>query len=305
MSRPQQRGFTLIELLVVIAIIAILIGLLLPAVQKVREAAARMKCQNNLKQLGIAVHNYHDALGKLPPARLEYRYIAWPVLILPFIEQNNLYTQFNQTALVSAQPSAAIQTTVPAYQCPSRRVSSGQLSTQNDATATGQNGSLGDYATVDGPDGNDPPYRRVSAAGMIVVASGTSGTPTGWKSQTTLTSVTDGLSSTLMIGEKHLRTVDIGKDSGGDGPILGGFAYSFMRVAGGTNGGAGAEWPMGNGPTDNVGGQSLAVFGSWHTGSVNFVWGDGSVRSLKFSIDSITLARLTTRAIGTVPSGDY
>ncbi|VTU02618.1 Uncharacterized protein OS=Blastopirellula marina DSM 3645 GN=DSM3645_13550 PE=4 SV=1: N_methyl_2: SBP_bac_10 [Gemmataceae bacterium] len=304
MSRPQQRGFTLIELLVVIAIIAILIGLLLPAVQKVREAAARMKCQNNLKQIGIAVHSYHDALGKLPPARIEYRYLAWPVLILPFIEQDNVYKQFNLTAMVSAQPGAALQATIPTYQCPSRR-SSNQLSTQNDATATGQNGSLGDFATVDGPDGNDPPFRRVSAAGMIVVASGTSGSAANWKSQTSLTSVTDGLSSTLMIGEKHLRTADLGRDSGGDGPIMGGFAYSFMRVAGGTSGGSGAEWPLGNGPTDSVGGQALAVFGSWHPGSVNFVWGDGSVRSLKFNIDSVTLARLTTRAIGTVPSGEY
>src|SRR6187401_3085395 len=94
-ARRQLRGFTLVELLVVIAIIGVLVALLLPAVQAAREAARRMSCQNNLKQLGLACHNYADIVGVLPPAGTSSNEFSWCVHILPFIEQKNLYDQFN------------------------------------------------------------------------------------------------------------------------------------------------------------------------------------------------------------------
>src|SRR5437868_6372782 len=125
--RRPRSGFTLIELLVVIAIIAVLIGLLLPAVQKVRESANRMKCTNNLKQLGLGLHNYHNTANKFPPGWVRVNAAtdpswAWSTFILPYIEQTNLYNRLSPDAqtmqAVFKNDLPALQTIIPVYICP-------------------------------------------------------------------------------------------------------------------------------------------------------------------------------------------
>src|SRR5947209_4661514 len=167
----SRRGFTLIELLVVIAIIAILIALLVPAVQKVRESASRAQCSNNLKQIGVALHNHHDVRRVLPPGGMQTGvngtacYTNWAIEILPFIEQVPLYNQYNQLQLnTSANNNKVGQQIVNTYQCPSD-IHLGLLEDPASGPGSGQPWMHGSYRANSGRAndvaafGGNPPYR--------------------------------------------------------------------------------------------------------------------------------------------------
>ena len=328
LSRNRVQAFTLIELLVVIAIIAVLVGLLLPAVQKVREAAARMSCSNNLKQLGLAVHNFHSTNNFLPPARFNKDGVgAWTVLILPYLEQGNLLSQWTSiNDSYYLQTAAVRQATVKTYQCPTRRT--GQAISVNDNTrgdvpessnppggkTVAYPGSLGDYACCfgDNPTNNiEPSDDTTNGTGMMVRAVATQTSDklhiTVWKSATTFASVTDGLSNTFLMGEKHVPIGHLGQgeilSTGkyiGDACIFNGDALENMGRS------AGAFNPLALGPNDNDTDAQPNVenFGSWHTGVCQFVFGDGSVHALANSIDTKILGYMANRSDGNVVPGN-
>src|SRR5262245_11465639 len=307
-SRRSRHAFTLIELLVVIGIIAVLIGLLLPAVQKVREAAGRTTCQNNLKQLGLAVHNYHDANNRLPPAAVGGDgEVSWAVLILPYLEQDGLYKQWNLllAATYYRQPPGVVGAQVKTYYCPSRR-SPPQFSTTGDTNLTwgGSPGALGDYAANGGNTTavwNDPRYGN----GVLLYADTTFGpnnTIESWKSLSQFSDITDGLSNTLLFGEKHVPVDEFGQEAAGDNSIYNGDDIrTIVRVAGRQTPGP-MDRPPAVSPTDSF--RREERFGSYHPGVCQFVLCDGSVRAIQNSIDIETLTRLAVRNDG-LPVGDY
>jgi prepilin-type N-terminal cleavage/methylation domain-containing protein/prepilin-type processing-associated H-X9-DG protein len=287
--RRARPGFTLIELLVVIAIIAILVGLLLPAVQKIREAANRMKCTSHLKQIGLAFHNYHDTTGFLPTAGsydsgnppTDRRDWGWTYEILPFIEQDNLYREPNNLKIR--------QTPIVIYHCPSRRAPA----VYNGNAKSDYAGNGGTRVATDGRDG--AVCRSVGSNNSY---------PAG---TTTLAQIEDGLSNTIFVGEKLCNKPSMNGVTGAgddftdneswagpgfaDGDIMRGcipFGTSWRTPVRDTN-----DRPS---PND----QLFWRFGSAHASGCNFAFGDGSVRHVRYSVDPAMFMRACKRDDGQV-----
>ena len=298
MAGRRHSGFTLIELLVVIAIVAVLIGLLLPAVQKVREAAARTSCQNNLKQIGLALHNYHNARQVLPPgytASVAYPDTnpgwGWSAHILPYLEQDAVFRRIDFQQPMQTQ--SAIQAVVKQYLCPSDPVApapfaivDATLTTICTAAPSSYAATVGSAASeVDDPDGDGVFFRN---------------------SKVRLTDIVDGTSTTVLAGDRAWS------DTMG---IWAGIPTDAVTTPGPTN-----SWTTTIGPgqclvlvhnnwinvrTDADGG--LDDFSSKHTNGVNILFADGSVRF----IGSITVdgpdrrifSAMGTRAGGEVVAG--
>ena len=319
MTRIDQRrchGFTLIELLVVIAVIGILISLLLPAVQKVREAAARTQCQNNLKQIGLALHNYHDAYGQLPPSQrppgintVRHR---WVTYLLPYFEQDNLRRAYDFTVSWGHENNrSVVATRLKVVQCPAtpqpERLDSQPEGSWQPFAATG------DYSAITHVD-----LRLVSAG--LVDGAGVGILPKN--SNPRLADVTDGLSNTILVTEsagqpvlyragKAVGTVPTNRTNGGGwcrpaseialvGSSLDGTVIPGRCGINCTNGEDVGSSPYPH-PVYGVDGSGQIY--SFHAGGANAVFGDGSVHFLKANIEIRTLARLVTRAGGEVVSG--
>jgi prepilin-type N-terminal cleavage/methylation domain-containing protein/prepilin-type processing-associated H-X9-DG protein len=293
----RREGFTLIELLVVIAIIAILIGLLLPAVQKVREAAARMSCSNNLKQLAIAVHSYHDANNHFPSNGPQATYNtgganwSWIAHILPNIEQGNLYTQANIATGTLGGAGAFTASPIKSLLCPSDDAYNGQPRT-NEADLGGSWGQT-NYKGVCGYNwgwGNtqftdpDPRFGNNGLDNGDGIFYRTDGVPgTGGHGPLTMVSISDGTSNTFLIGE--------------DRPSINQWCcWAYANAATGT-----CAIPLNyvdpNWPGDWP---NTYSFRSKHTNGANFAFADGGVQFINNSIDPLLYRQLSTYSGGEV-----
>jgi prepilin-type N-terminal cleavage/methylation domain-containing protein len=285
--RLGRQGFTLVELLVVIAIIGILIALLLPAVQAAREAARRTQCLNHFKQIGLAMHGFHDVRKGLPPSRLTNHHATWLFLVRPYMEDSALFQAWPAETDFFDMPEAVRIQTTSGLLCPSRHHDSVLAYREPDnvhghskSPLTG--GAIADYVGVRGSTcgGFDEPWHKYD--GVMLVSDypeypgGHPRTLTKWKPRISFKKITDGTSKTLMCGEKSKawaeRSFAFCGDS--DGAYYAGESVPFVDEE------------------DVV----AAGFGSPHPGVVHFCMCDASTQAISKEIDPRVLDRMATRA---------
>ncbi len=310
----SRFAFTLIELLVVLAIMAVLLGLLLAAVQRVREAAARASCANHLKQFALAVQMYHDQYNALPPSRIEDGWATWAVLLLPYVEQGNAFKAWDLSRRYHEQLDAARHIRVPLFYCPTRRVP-GSFSLPDadlrylDPLFPHAPGELSDYAVCGGSGADE--NELDTTKGAFVRATTTLSTArnmpdcrvTSWRGVLNLSSIADGLSHTIFLGDKHVRPAMFAASLEDSSVFNGDHTYGYVRYAGRQTdaGKVTVERPL---ASRRDAGLAAQRFGSWHPGVCQFAFGDGSVRPVRNDIDLDTLTRLADRADGLVV-GDF
>jgi len=302
----KRSAFTLVELLVTIAIIGVLISMILPAVQTVREAARRTSCLNNLRQIGIATHHYEGAISRFPPSRPADGFLTWPVLLMQYMEQQNLARMFNLKTLYTAQDPDVIAEGATVMICPTRRSGPMLSIDERDGVLTG---AVGDYAgnagthlhflnfewalfteNVDGVFnsgfGRDNPVRNGKLVEPI-------------KGRYGFNNLTDGSSSTIFVGEKFVNSNSLGRSGGlGDGCIYNGDEpATFMRLGGPNLNGL--DLTLAKSPNAEIVVGLTPVFGSAHPDVVNFVLGDASVQTYSVDLDGTTLFQLCSRNDGT------
>jgi len=311
-TAPAQQGFTLIELLVVIAVIAVLVGLLVPAVQQAREAARRMQCSNNLKQVGLAFHSYHEVHGCFPsgyiadtltnqPTRSTVTFDgppgwAWGTLILPQLDQGNLYAKLNINLPCWLQTDPQwVQTTLPVYLCPSAGSNTGAFSLGGSGIVGAATFGRSNYvANV----GQEEPW-GFSQPDWSTVADG----PLYRNSRTRASDVRDGLTNTVFLGEHHpiissktwVGVVPGAEVCANDPARFPATACDHATTLVQAHSGPSSSEPgiihAPNAPTCHV-----CQMYSEHSGGANVCLGDGSVRFISEFINQDTWAALCSRA---------